>query len=39
MNTVQKVLSGYQSANHEVRIIENTNIEENVVFATHYDFL
>jgi len=39
MNSVQKVLAGYQSANHEDRIIEKTNIEENVVFATHYDFL
>ena len=39
MNSVQKVLAGYQSANQEYRIIEKTNIEENVVFATLYDFL
>ena len=39
INSVQKFIAGYQSANQEYRIIEKTNIEENVVFATLYDFL
>jgi len=45
MNSVQKVLAGYQSANHEDRIIEfkilqkKTNVREKGVFATLYDFL
>lgn len=44
MNSVQKVLAGYQSANHEDRIIEckilqkKTNLREKVVFATFYVF-
>jgi len=45
MNSVQKVLAGYQSANHEDRIIEckilqkKTNLREKTVIATLFGFL